>query len=156
MDKLEICKQIRKIAADSLSIVLKKLLASDKPISEVTLRNAWLAEMRKNQNIFPEGWYEPPPYGMIILYADDKDVERFNYTSARVKEMWPRDDIFLNKKTGIIYCYASPVDKRTGILGDFGVTLYFGNKSDIKKLLKMCLTLDQEIFQSAQIGMKIS
>ena len=155
MDKLEICKQTRKIAADSLYKVLKKLLASDKPISEVTLRDAWLAEMQKNKNIFPEGWYQPPPHGMIVLFSTDKNVERINYKSARPQEKWPRDDILLNPQNGIIYCYASPVDKTTGIIGDFGLTLYFGKNPEIKKLLKMCLELDKELFAYVNVGMTL-
>src|SRR5436853_4201407 len=105
MDKLEVCKSTRKIAADSLAKVLKKLLKSKKPISEVMLRDAWLFEMRKNKNIFPDGWYMPPPHGIMVLFADEKNVQRFNYKSARPNETWPRDDIFLDLKKGIIYCY---------------------------------------------------
>lgn len=154
-DKLEICKRTRKIAADALYVVLKKLLESDKPISEVTLREAWLAEMRKNKNIFPDGWYTPPPHGMIILFADEDNVERFDYKNARWESSWARDDIFMNRKTGIIFCYASPVDRQTGTIGDFSLTLYFGNKPEIKRLLKYCLDLDKKIFDHAKIGMKI-
>ncbi len=155
IDKLEICKQTRKIAADSLYKVLEELLASSKPISEVMLRDAWLAEMRKNKNIFPDGWYLPPPHGMIVLFADDKNVERFDYKNARWKASWARDDIFINKHNGIIFCYASPVDKETGIIGDFALTLYFGTNPELKNLLRYCLDLDKKIFEYAKIGMKI-
>lgn len=156
MDKLEICKQTRKFAADSLHKVLKKLLESNEPISEMMLRDAWLAEMRENKNIFPDGWYTPPPHGMIILFATDKDTERFNYKNARNEVTWPKNDIFLDKKNGVIFCYASPVDKKTGMIGDFGITLYFGDNDEIKQLTKDCLYLDKEIFDYAQIGIKIS
>jgi hypothetical protein len=156
MNKLEICKSTRKIAADSLYTVLKKLLQSKNPISEVMLRDAWLEEMRKNNNIFPDGWYTPPPFGVSILFANDENVERVNYKNIRVEEKWPRDDIYLNIKTGLAYFFASPVDKEMGIIGDFGVTLYFGESPEIKNLLKLCYSLDQKIFDYAQIGMKFS
>lgn len=155
IDKLKICKQTRKIAADSLYTVLKKLLYSNKPISEVMLRNAWLKEMQKNKNIFPEGWYQPPPYGIIILFADDQKIERINYKSARPEDKWSRDDIFLDSKNGLIYCYASPVDKETGVIGDFGITLYFGKNLEIKNLLKKCLELDKELFAYVNVGMTL-
>lgn len=44
LDKFEICKRTRKIAADSLYNVLKRLLQTKKSISEVVLSDAWLAE----------------------------------------------------------------------------------------------------------------
>jgi hypothetical protein len=37
-NKLDICKQTRKFAAETLVIALKKLLKSQQPISEVDLR----------------------------------------------------------------------------------------------------------------------
>lgn len=154
-DKLEICKQTRKIAADALYKVLKELLASNNPISEVTLRDAWLTEMHKNKNIFPEGWYMPPPYGMIVLFGTDNHVERVNYQSARPQEKWPRDDIFLDKKNGLIYCYASPVNKKTGIIGDFGVTLYFGKDNEIRNLLIHCFEADKTIFEALHLDMQL-
>ncbi len=156
MDTLEICKRTRKIAADSLYKVLKELLASDKPISEVMLRDAWLSEMRKNKDIFPDGWYLPPPHGMIMLFADDRNVERFHYKNARWESSWARDDIYMNKNNGIVFCYASPVDKSSGVIGDFGITLYFGNNPQIKELLKFCLQIDKDAFDYAKTGMKIS
>ncbi|HVF69484.1 MAG TPA: hypothetical protein VNA13_02865 [Xanthomonadales bacterium] len=155
IDKLEICKQTRNIAADSLYKVLKKLLASNESISEVMLRDEWLSEMRKNINIFPDGWYLPPPHGMIVLFADEDQVERFDYKNARWESSWARDDIFMNKQNGIIFCYASPVDKETGMIGDFALTMYFGNNPEIKDLLKFCLKIDTDTFNYAQIGMKI-
>jgi len=150
MDKLEICKSTRKIAADSLYTVLKKLLASTQLISEVMLRDEWLEEMQKNKTIFTEGWYIPPPHGMIVLFATDKKVERINYKSVRIEEKWPRNDIFLDKKNGLAYFYASPVDKQSGIIGDFGMTVYLGKKKEIKDILKHCLVADKEILKLLQ------
>lgn len=154
--KLEICKQTRKYTADTLYKVLKDLLSQNKPISEILLRDTWLAELRKNPNIFPDGWYIPPPHGIIVLFADDQNKERVSYKTARPAENWPKDDIFLNRKNGIIYLYASPVDRKTGIIGDFGITLYFGKNQEIKDLLKLCLKLDIEIFEYSKEGMYLS
>lgn len=156
VDKLEICKQTRKIAADALYVVLKKLLASDKPVSEVLLRDAWLAEMRKNENIFPDGWYTPPPHGMAVLFATDRDVDRVNFVNLRFEESWARDDVFLDRKSGIIFVYTSPTDRENGIIGDFQMSIYFGNNSEITNLLKTCLSLDKEIFENIDVGMSFS
>lgn len=154
--KLKICKQTRKYAADALYKVLKELLPAAQPISEVLLRDAWLTELRKNNDIFSDGWYTPPPHGIIALFSDDQNVERISYKSARPEKNWPKNDTYLNSKNGIIYLYASPVDKNSGIIGDFGITLYFGNKPEIKTLLKTCLRLDKEIFEFSKLGMELS
>ena len=157
MDKQEICRRTRRIASDSLCRALDSSLNIDKPISEAAFRDAWLQEMRKSDTILPDGWYSPPPHGMSVLFGtDDYDVNRVNYQSLRPPEKWPKDDIYLNKKNGLIYLYASPVDLQTGIIGDFGVTLYFGNKPEIKELLAQCLELDKSIFEYSKVGMKLS
>ncbi|MEK9175998.1 MAG: hypothetical protein AAB520_00990 [Patescibacteria group bacterium] len=156
MDKLKICKQTREIASGALYKTLKKLLKSKKPISEVMLRDAWLLEMRKNKNIFPDGWYDPPPHGIIILFATDKNVDRLNFKSARPKEFWPRGDVFLDRKNGIVLLYSSPVDKKSGIIGDFEMTLYFGKNKIIKNQLKTNLGIIYKIFEDTREGIKLS
>ncbi len=155
-NKLEICKQTRRLASETLYKILRPLLQSSASVSEQELRDLWLNEVHSNSDIFSDGWYVPPPHGIAILFADDKDVARVNFKSLRPKEIWPRDDIFLNWQNGIAYLYACPVDKSTGIIGDFQITLYFGNNPEIKDLLKTCYSLDKEIFQFAQIGMRFS
>ncbi|EKD85763.1 MAG: hypothetical protein ACD_37C00630G0007 [uncultured bacterium] len=156
MDKLETCRQTRKIASDSLYKALAKLLKSKKPISEVILRDAWISEMQKSKDIFPEGWYDPPPHGIIILFATDNNTKRLNFKSARPEEVWPRDDIFLDRKKGIALLYSSPVDKKSGIIGDFEMTLYFGKNKIIKNQLKTNLDIIKKIFEEAKKDMRLS
>lgn len=156
MDKLEICKQTRKIASDSLYEALKKLLKSKKPISEVMLRDAWLFEMRKNKNVFPDGWYDPPPHGIIVLFAADNNTKRLDFKSARPKEFWPRDDVFLDRKKGIALLYSSPVDKESGIIGDFEMTIYFGKNKIIKNQLKTNLNIIYKTFEELKKDMMLS
>jgi hypothetical protein len=156
MDKLKIVKETRKSAADSLFKTLKKVLKTKQPISEVEFRDLWLLEMRKNKKIFSEGWYDPPPHGIIVLFGTDKDVKRLNFESARPEEFWPRDDIFLDQKNGIALLYASPVDKKSGIIGDFEMTLYFGNNEIIKNQLKTNLDIIYKTFEEVKEGMSFS
>lgn len=155
-DKLAACKLTRKIAARSLVKVLKDLLPKNQPISEVNLRDKLLEELREHKTIFPDGWYIPPPHGVTVLFGTDKNIERVNPKSLRLEEFWPRQDICLNKKEGIAFLYASPVDKKTGIIGDFGLTLYFGKNKKIQNHLKNCLKINQEIFNFATIGIRFS
>lgn len=156
INKLEVCKQTRKFAADSLHKVLKKLLASNKPISEVTLRDAWLEELRKNKNIFPDGWYMPPPHGIGIVFGTEYDPDRINFPVLRKEEYWPRDDVFLDRKDGIIVVYSSPVNKHSLIIGDFGLTIYFGKNPNIQNHLKNTLRTNIEITDQIKIGMTLS
>lgn len=156
MDKLEIIKQTRKIAADTLLIVLKEVLQKENKISEAGFASKWLKQLRKYPEIFPNGWYEPPPFGIGVLITDSNNPQRISYDNLRFERNWPRENVFLDKKSGLIYLFASPVDKQSGIIGDFGITIYFGNKDPIKNHLKKCLKINKEILSFANIGMSFA
>ncbi len=154
-NKLETCRRVRLVAAESLYNALSQIL-KQKKVSETQLRDRWLLEMRKNSQIFPEGWYIPPPNGIAVLFASNKDITRVSPKSLRPKEFWPRNDIYLDKTNGIVLLYASPVDKISCIIGDFGLILYLGKNKKIQKHLKICYKAVYEIFNYAKIGMKFS
>jgi hypothetical protein len=156
MDKLKICKQTRKIAADALYKTLQKVLKLEEPISEVMFRNLWLLEMRKHKNIFPDGWYMPPPHGMGVLFATENNIDRLNFKSIRPKEYWSRDDVFLDLKGGIVLLYFGPIDKKSGIIGDFEMTLYFGKNKSIQNQLKTNLDIIYQIFKNTNQDMMLS
>lgn len=152
LDKLEICKKTRKIAAESLYNVFSDLLLQKKPISEVRLRDKWLSELRKHREIFPDGWYTPPPHGISVLFATEDNLARTNFQSFRWNEFWPNKKIFLDKEKGLIVLYASMVNRK-GIIGDFGVTLYLGRDKNIRSHFKNTLDLQKKIFSYAKIGL---
>lgn len=154
--KLEIIKSTRRIAVETLSICLKEIISTQKPTSEVDFRDRWLGELQKHDNIFPTGWYDPPPSGIIVLFATDEDTSRVYEPSARVESAWPHSDRFLDREKGIALVYASPVDRATGMIGDFSTTLYFGKNSAVHDHLKKCMALDEEIFDRVKVGMKLS
>lgn len=155
IDKLEICKQTRRIATESLYEVLKRFLAK-KTFSEIDLRDTWLLHMRKRNSIFPDGWYVPPPHGVAVLFAPDDKFQRVCPSSLRLEEFWSRDDILLDKNRGLVLVYASPVNRKSGIIGDFGLTLYFGKRLEIIEHLKKSFQIVQEIFAYIEVGMKFS
>jgi hypothetical protein len=146
----------RLVASESLLKALTYLLKNEERISEVSLCNKWLEEMRKNNNIFSDGWYNPPPHGLSVLFGTDDNFDRISPSTLRPPESWPRSDVFLNRKNGIISVYVSPVNKKTGMIGDFGLTLYFGINQQIKNHLKTCLSIDRKIFKYSQVGMQLS
>lgn len=153
--KLAAATATRKLAADSLYAALNELLPGNNPISEEQLRDLWLEKLRSKPSIYLEGWYNPPPHGMAVLFSTDEDVKRTNYEALRPAGMWPRDDIFLDRQKGIIMVYASPVHRATHMIGDFEMMLYFGNKQTIKDHFRKTLGLDWELFESVQVGMTI-
>lgn len=154
--KLAVCKATRAIAAKALYNALQGLLNQDGLISEIQLRDTWLANLRKNRSIFPDGWYDPPPHGVGVLIGTDMNTDRINFPSLRPQEFWPKEDIFLDRNNGILVCYISPVDRETGIIGDFGITLYFGKNEEFRKHLKICLDSTYEIFEHMKVGMTLS
>src|SRR3989344_173445 len=119
--KLEHCKLVREIAVKALYDALSESL--NRPLSETGLKNLWLVNMRETELVFPSGWYSPPPDGIGVLFGTIGNG-RTNFESLRAQEMHPRDDIYLDKQEGIVYVYASPVHRESGIIGDFGMTLY--------------------------------
>ena len=154
-NNLKICRQTREIAITALKNTLENLLTKDK-ISEAQFRNSWLEELRKNEQIFPNGWYIPPPHGIITLFATDKNPTRVLYPSMRPQDTWPRDDIYLDKVNGLIALYASPVDRQTGIIGDTEVMLYLGKNKEIQSSQKICYQIIKDIFDFAKVGQRLS
>src|SRR6185437_6644924 len=102
-EKLDTCRTTRKIAAKSLAIVLQKVLFSAKEISEQEVRDLWIEELRNHKSIFPDGWYMPPPYGIGVLFGNSEDVSRVSPPTIRNEEFWPKDNVYLDKKDGLMF-----------------------------------------------------
>lgn len=156
-EKLEACKEKRRFVSDCLYKVLKGAIEKNAPLSEAELKEEWLKEMRKNKTIFEDGWYMSPPHGVSVLFGTEKEHERnrINYKSIRPEEKWSRKDVFLDKKSGFVFAYASPVDKETGIIGDFCITLYFGKDPGIIDHLKSSYALCGQVFEEVKVGMQL-
>lgn len=156
MHKLDIIFQRRKEAADALYLALSSLLDQGKPFSEADLRDKILLELRKNKSIFPDGWYNPPPHGIGVLFSTDTDFKRSNFISLRYKEFWPQKNIFLDRENGFITLHTSCVDKKENLLADFGLTLYFGKNKTIQKNIARVLKIQKQIAAYVKLGMRIS
>lgn len=156
MDKLQIIKNTRKIAADTLLTVLQEMLQKNELISEAELASKWLKELRKHPEIFPNGWYEPPPSGIGVLFSSKDYPDRISYDNLRLKRNWPQNNVFLDKDEGLAYLFASPLDKKSAVIGDFGITIYFGKNPEVISHLKICLNFDYEILKYAEVGMSFA
>lgn len=156
-EKLTILKEKRSFSAHALATALKQLLNKNEPFSEVMLRNAWRSALLKDEELSKDGWYFPPPHGMGILFGRDEDgaKNRISYKSLRIPEKWPSEGIFLDREKGMIVAYASPVDLRTGIIADFGITLYFGKDERMCDYLKQCYSVNKEIFDGVKVGLRL-
>lgn len=155
-EKIQICKQTRKIASETLAKTLKELLSKNEPISEKLFADKWLENLRKYSEIFPEGWYIPPPHGIAVLFSPENNPARVSYESLRKEENRPKENVILNSGNGFAYFYTSPVNRGSGIIGDFGVTLFFGNNQKIKDYLRLCYEITKKIFDFAKTGMQFS
>ncbi|MEK7092304.1 MAG: M24 family metallopeptidase [Patescibacteria group bacterium] len=54
------------------------------------------------------------------------------------------------------YFFAGPVEKKNNIIGDFGITIYFGKNKKIIDHLTICYQITKEVFSHAEAGMKLS
>lgn len=119
--------------------------------SEVEIRNKILVEVKNHQEIYPEGWYIPPPGGVGIL-ATKKPFERLKYESLRKPECWPKEDLHFEKESALMV-YLSPVDRKTNMLGDIGLTIYRGDDEQIKEHIKKSYDGILAITKHAKVGM---
>lgn len=152
--KIDICKQTRAIAVETLASTLGDVLKSKEQVSEKKTVDWWLGKLRENETLFPDGWYTPPPHGICVLYGIAEQTSRQNYKNLRQEEVWPKEDVYLGGKNEMGYLFASPVDRKTGIIGDFGMTIYVGNKQEIKDHLKRCMEINRKIFDFLEVGKK--
>ena len=147
---IDVIIKTRKTAAD---ILVKSLFNLDKN-SEVEIREKILAETVNHSELFPRGWYDPPPSGIGIL-LDQKPFKRLQFETLRKPVAWPNETSkFTEKTAGMIYF--SPVDRKTGMIGDIGLTIYNGDEEEIKQYIKKCYDNIFEIAKHAEVGMKFS
>jgi len=110
--------------------------------------------MRECPDLLPDGWYQPPPTGASVLIGSPPTYARVEYESLRDPHTWPRADIRL-RDDSLVYAYASPTDRATGMIGDIGVTLYHGPDHRIRQHVATCLELTVRIAALAEVGMEL-
>ena len=149
-DIIDAVIKTRKISAE---IAAQSLLNVDNA-SEVEIHRLILSKMSTCDDIFPEGWYAPPPGGASVLF-DQAPFERLLYDSLRNPKYAPSD---LNnfKKETVGGIYFSPVNKTTNTLADIGFTIYRGENEEIKRHLKKSYDVIHAIAERVQVGTKLS
>jgi hypothetical protein len=120
----------------------------DKPhVTEVMFRDGWFNRLRKIDSLFASGWYEPPPYGMAVLFASGNNYARMNYQSLRPEASWP-GTTEADWSDGFLFAYCSCVSRKTGMPGDFDLTLYFGNDPKLKEHYSHCFATTDKLLNS--------
>ena len=147
----ELCEQTRKFGSKALWQSLKELWGSC--FSEKQLRELWLAKIRERRRLMASGWYVPPPKGISVLIAKKENPGRLKYDSLRKSENWPSSIVF-DAKEGVLQAYASSIDK-SGVVGDFGVTLYAGKDAKLIGHIKKIYKITLKAAEMVRPGLKI-
>jgi len=121
--------------------------------SEQVLATEWLAALQKDGIFHEEGWYAPPPLGIISLFGKpDNQFKRICQPSFRPEYMWPAKSNLYDSED-MIAVYASPVHRTTSLIGDFGLTLYNGSNPELIEHCETVLQSSLHIAHHAKIGM---
>lgn len=131
----------RQKALDSLCITLDTLYGKCN-VSEIDFKNEWYNNLKKQNDIITDGWYNPPPKGMAVLFGS-----RISFDSLRNEKNWSNNTT-INWNKDLLYAYCSPIDKISGIIGDLSLTLYFGSDEKIINHIKNCYDAVQEVFNN--------
>ncbi|MBM3602856.1 MAG: aminopeptidase P family protein [Alphaproteobacteria bacterium] len=121
--------------------------------SERDFAQEWLQNLRRHSQFFEDGWYMPPPHDLITLFGKPIDgYSRVCQPSFRLPQLWPSSDCFYDRED-LFAAYASPVDRASKLIGDFGFTLYAGSSPEIQEHCEAVLRISLEIAHCARVGM---
>lgn len=149
--KLEVIRRIKDEAGTALAHALDRL--GGQHYSESHLADTWLAELRHNPTFYEDGWYSPPPHGVISLFGKPADrFERICQPSFRPQSMWSMPDIYYDRED-VIALYASPIHRPTHLIGDFGLTLYRGGNPELAAHCEKVLATTLAIARNTNPGM---
>lgn len=148
MSNLDTCEKTRKLASKFVEESFK-----DHKLSETEFTNKIKKHFSSNEGLYNHGWYEPPPYGIAALFSEENNFKRLQFDTLRKKDYWPKGEYrFGMEKVGIVYI--SPVDKNSGVIGDFGTTVYIGSDERIKNHLTNSLSLIEKVAEFSEVGME--
>ncbi len=136
------------------SEIISRCMVDIDAISEASLRDRILFEMAQCKDVFDEGWYSPPPGGVAVL-SDTEPFERLQFQTLRNATWWPTEASQFSKET-VAVVYLSPVEKSTGMIGDFGFTFYQGDNIEIKEHIRTCYDAILSVAEHAKVGMSFA
>lgn len=144
----------RRIAYETFAATLAELYGRS-DVTETSFRDNWLARLQSVDDLTSNGWYDPPPMGMAVLFADEADVSRISYESLRLPVFAPGSSV-MRWPRGMMYAYCSPLHRPTGLAGDFGVTLYFGTNVEVRDHFRRAFAATADLLQGLTPGTRSS
>jgi hypothetical protein len=146
LERIEICTRTRQKMAG----VFTSLLSEQPGLSELAFKNALAKHIREDEVIYPCGWYDPPPCGIAALFTAPGEFSRLQFDSLRKEEFWPKES-FTFREESVAMVYVSPVDKASGAIGDFGMTVYRGKDEKVRQHLRSSL---EAVVGFCEVGME--
>jgi hypothetical protein len=137
-----------------LAQAANNILQSNNNISEQQFAALLKAQFKNNNNLHSKGWYEPPPDGISALFSSSDNFNRLQYDTLRKQQFWPQANYKFDKN-GAGMLYASPIDKASGIIGDWGITIYRGEDASVQSHIAACLHVLELASDYAQVGMEL-
>jgi hypothetical protein len=148
---VEVIASARRAAVGTLRETLAGSLDSN--LSEAEIRDRWHAGLQTCPQLLREGWYAPPPHGIAVLVGSPDDgFARNGAPTLRPDPAWPSADRRMGRDT-LLTAYASPVDERTGLIGDVMATLYWGEEASLHEHIRSAWQVTQAIAGEARVGM---
>ena len=150
---IETIRQMRRTTSQTLANVLTRSMSTSP--SEIEIRDLWHDELCAVDGVAKQGWYTPPPAGIIVAIADPPSYDRVEHPSYRTELTWPSSERHLSTES-LLYAYASPVHLQSGIIGDIGCSLYRGHDRELRRHMHNVWTLTKRIAEAAKVGMRFS
>lgn len=121
--------------------------------SEQDLVQRWLSALQEGGVFYEDGWYAPPPHGVISLFGKPEDsYRRICIPSFRPETAWPLAER-LYESEDVMALYASPVHRMTHLIGDFGLSLYAGRDRAMQAHFEDVLRVTLHIAKGGSPGM---
>lgn len=123
--------------------------------TEVEIRDAFHECLQSVPDTRSDGWYMPPPHGLIVGIGEPPGFERLKQASYRPESSWPSDRYRLTDNA-ILYWYGSPVDLDSGLIGDISCSLYRGSDNALREHMRNAWHTTIQIAKEAEAGMALA
>ncbi|HEX3732312.1 MAG TPA: M24 family metallopeptidase [Mycobacteriales bacterium] len=142
-------RAMRRSAAEALASVLHDTRNQDP--NEVELRDAWHARLAADPTTCAEGWYMPPPHGIVLALDTSPRFERLQTPTFRPESTWPSTQRHLADGS-LLSVYCSRVHRATGAIGDIGCSLYRGTDPALRNHLHNIWRATSRIAEEVRLG----
>jgi hypothetical protein len=157
-ERLFACRKIRTLASVTCLYTFHHVNKLSHKVSEEFFSNFWNKELERSfLKGYIDSWYDPPPGGIGVIFANINDLTRFNYESLRPNTSWPKMKSYFQKE-GLGYLFSSPYTmvNDVPIIGDFRMTYYLGKDETIRNHFRKSFKILLEILEKISVGMTFS